>query len=320
MIGRLDCFGACRAVAWTTIAFVIFSCGGQGVPADQYYMPNSRVACSGKGGSKTPESAKTSNDLDDIRIIEIRNEQDEELLNDSVEALRIIDASDSQLSRICPKVPQLRVIDIRGSGVLTSAPCRITDEGLQSLKSLRLLQRLTISLAPNITDGGMEILRECPMLAVLSLRGCKQLSGRTFLQLRDVGKLEVLDASGWLKKIGDDHLRYLHAATQLRELYMSASFEGTGAALALLLSNLRQLRTLHVAYCFGVDDHTVKTLAQLPDVQNLVVASSDITDSSLLSLVNAAKLRFLNVQKCDGVTYEALELFARQRPDVKVEK
>jgi len=103
----------------------------------------------------------------------------------------------------------------------------ITDLGIAKLTKLKELKSLELSGAP-VTSRGLEILRSLPKLERLSLWNCKKIDDSAAGTLSALARLQILDLSD--TPLGDASIAKLEALPNLKMLYLTDTKVSAGAA------------------------------------------------------------------------------------------
>jgi len=191
---------------------------------------------------------------------------------------------------------------------------RITDRGLQQLKSAENIVELNLYYAEQITDEGMASVKGWKRLKKLNVKGTRitdttleHISGITGLESLDAGYAQVTD-------VGLDHLTTL---TNLKELSIGGN-KLTDAGLHALryLSNLRQLdlsgmqRTDSGLWNVSLTDFGIDTIATLSELRELRLNGMAISARSLEKLKVLTKLERLDLQGCARISDDAAPVLA----------
>ncbi len=184
----------------------------------------------------------------------------------------------------------------------------VTDEGLRQLSQSRSLERLCVHWLEKITGRGIECLRAMPQLKALDITSAAfteaDLAAVTAMPNLEhlvlphcafgdaaIGQLTSLDRLRYLwvncsdnSPLTDKALLAVSRMQELEELYIGGT-EFTNEGIALL-KNLNHLRALHMAFWRGLDNDTLKLLAQFRALRELSWSSSDRVTMSGLSALN----------------------------------
>ncbi|CAK6969224.1 F-box/LRR-repeat protein 2 [Scomber scombrus] len=127
-----------------------------------------------------------------------------------------------------------------------TACCKLTDSSIVQVVRYPDLQRLSLSMLPEITDASLlSIAWHCRSLTSLALSHCPQISDHGVAQAAP----------------------YLH---RLQHLYLSCCNNITDRSLLLLVQHCKRLRTLDISKCKNISVTTVDLLqSQLPFLENV---------------------------------------------------
>ena len=217
--------------------------------------------------------------------------------------------------------------DVSGGSALPEAPFKVvqiilqgssvTDEVVRGIEGATDCRMVDLSDA-RITDAGLESLRRMVHLERLTLVRVKGVSGSGFASLKDLQKLRLLDFTygggtdegaeglGQLAHLEEARLaslaitarglKYLEGLKQLRTL-MLGSVAGVNDEGMPSIGRLTGLRVLHLAQA-PITDKGLKSLAGLTELGHLDIRSSHVTDDGLAALKPLAHLAFLAIS-CD---------------------
>lgn len=141
-----------------------------------------------------------------------------------------------------------------------SACAKLTDSSITQVVHYPDLHRLSLSMLPEITDGGLaSVAWHCRSLTSLALSHCPGIT--------DCGVAQAVP--------------YLH---KLQHLYLSCCNNITDRSLFLLLQHCKRLRTLDVSRCKNISATAVDLLqSQLPFLENIhskFIGGTDLTECS----------------------------------------
>ncbi|KAM3869877.1 uncharacterized protein fbxl9 [Diretmus argenteus] len=127
-----------------------------------------------------------------------------------------------------------------------SACCKLTDSSITQVLRYPDLQRLSLSMLPEISDASLaSVARHCRSLTSLALSHCPHISDRG-----------VAQAAPYLQR--------------LQQLYLSCCDNITDRSLSLLVQHCKRLRTLDISLCKGISITTIDILhSQLPFLENV---------------------------------------------------
>jgi len=239
------------------------------------------------------------------------------------------------------RLPKLERLDLSHT--------RITDEGLLHLKSATEIKDLNLYYAEQITDQGMNAIKEWKKLKRLNVRGTR-ISDGTLAIVGTMTGLESLDIS--YTEITDNGLDALVPLTRLRELSIGRSKLSSNAlevlrlmttleyldlggphpgprglrdpggaplpdAVPRVISSLKELRTLKLAYSRITADG-LRLLSPLDKVEKLELNGCGLLDDRALDeLAKWKSLKYLDVQ-ATNVTADGVTKLQRARPEMSI--
>jgi hypothetical protein len=224
--------------------------------------------------------------------------------------------TDSDLARLA-ELPYLRHLDLS----LT----RITDLGLQQLKSAPGIVELNLYYAEQITDGGVAAVKGWRRLRKVNLRGTK-ITDTSLEHLSSVTSLESLDAGfAQITDVGLDHLTSL---PNLKELAIGGNkLTDVGLQALRQLPGLTYLdlsgmqRTDSGLWSVSLTEMGVETIATLKELRELRLAGMAVSARWLEKLKGLARLERLDLQGCkrvgDGAAMVLASWPALQTVDLK---
>jgi CheY-like chemotaxis protein len=175
-----------------------------------------------------------------------------------------------------------------GVRVLNLSMTEVTDAGLEALRDLNHLESLTLSFL-KITDLGLGHLATLSSLTHLDL-SVSAITGAGLESLRSLLHLRSLDLSA--TRIRDASLASLGGLVALEQLDLHMT--GIGDAGLAHLSGLRQLRQLDI-FSTAVTDLGMGQLAALTQLRILNVGGTSITDAGLVPMQKLEKLSKLQL-------------------------
>lgn len=204
------------------------------------------------------------------------------------------------------KLGALETLDLSG--------CKgVTDAGLAHLKKLRRLKRLEMSGLPLVTDAGLAALSGLPELAKLRIWANDELGDTGLAHLAKLPSLtEIFYGQTKVTDAGLTSIARVHALTRLE--LGSPSITDAGLAQIAKLSKLKVLRLedcgrvtdaglVHLAKLKRLNELNIggtsvagpglRQLASLTLLENLFIANSKITDSSVTALLELKQVRDL---------------------------
>jgi hypothetical protein len=168
---------------------------------------------------------------------------------------------------------------------------RPTDADLVYLEGLHHLKILYLG-GGGITDAGLEHLKKLTELRVLILWG-NPISGAGSKHLRGLGKLRHLDLNN--TAVTDDQLTYLRDLTGLERIDLANNPQLTGSFLEHVaeLPNLKDL----VLRGSGITDSALINLKRAKNLQSLMLDHTTVTDAGLPHLRGLTSLRSLDLSQ-----------------------
>ena len=196
---------------------------------------------------------------------------------------------------------KLKKLNVRGA--------KISDTTLEHISGITTLESVNVGAAM-VTDVGIERLVSLPNLKELSIGG-NELGDIGLHALRQIPGLTVLDLSGaqgtdsniWSVSMSDVGFEAVLTLKELRELRLGCSGVGVGiegqrfATVSNMnvtvrwlekLKALPKLETLRVQGCGRVDDEAVTVLGALPNLRELDLKGTAVTEKGVAAL-RAAK-------------------------------
>jgi hypothetical protein len=229
---------------------------------------------------------------------------------------------------------------------------RISDEGLLHLRPARQIQDLNLLYAEQITDQGLNAIRDWRALKALNLRGTRIGDG-TLAIVAKLPQLESLDIAatavtenGLAGLIPLTHLKHLalgrnrlndNALEVLRFLQTLESLDlsgprgvnrnnrrdrstGLSEELVRAVAELKELRVLKLGHTAVGAEELRKLAPSLAKVEKLGLENcTRVNDEALQELPRWPALRYLDVQET-GVTQNGIENLLKLKPSVKVLK
>lgn len=191
---------------------------------------------------------------------------------------------------------------------------RITDRGLQQLKSAPAIVELNLYYAEQITDEGMAAIKSWKRLKKLNVRGTR-ITDTTLEHAASVPTLEVLDVGyAQVTDVGLDHFASL---TNLKELSLGGN-KLTDAGLQSLryLTALTHLdlagvqRTDSGLWAISLTDLGVSAIASLKNLRELRLDGMAVSGRSLEKFKTLTKLEVLSLRRCTRVSDDAAVLLS----------
>lgn len=248
--------------------------------------------------------------------------------------------NDSELLELT-RLPALRRLDLSHT--------RISDEGLLHLKPCKNIEHLDLFYAEQISDQGMNAIKEWRGLKHLNVRGTRIADG-TLAVISKLTALESLDLAN--TAITDNGLDHLVSLTRLKHLSLGRSrLSETATSVVRLLNTLESLdlsgpraanrnqrssagnlppetvdaiaelsglRVLRLGH-LPVDAPALRVfVARLPKLEKLgLEACSKVNDAALKELEGAKSLRYLDVQET-AVTQQGMAALRASHPSLAI--
>ena len=251
---------------------------------------------------------------------------------------------DSQLIELA-RLPRLEKLDLSHT--------RISDEGMLYLKTAPAITDLNLFYAEQITDQGINAIREWKHLKRLTLRGTRISDGALDV-ISNLTQLEALDVAN--TQITDNGLDSLVTLVNLQELSLGRRSESdrevellrllptltyldlsgpTGAErpdssyrklhqsgpmrsdLVAAIAELKDLRVLRLGHS-NVDADGLKTLSVLRNVRQLgLEACGKVNDDAVAVLSNWGSLKYVDLQETK-VTEKGAESLRKAKPGIMI--
>jgi Leucine-rich repeat (LRR) protein len=204
--------------------------------------------------------------------------------------------------RLSPRVTDVGIVRLSKLVGLTeltlSHMAEVTDRGVRSLSSLKMLEKLTIENVP-ITGAGLSVLSELPLLDTLSLNKCPYLTNSSLQGLGSLPSLRTLNVRN--SPITDLEVESFPV---LSRLDLSGCVQLSGAAVARLVSSAKKLTSLDVSGCLQVDDGSLVALS--PNLTKLKLTGCiQVTNKSFAG--PCVDLQTLDVSGCSDLTGECFQ-------------
>lgn len=205
----------------------------------------------------------------------------------------------------------LRRLPIREINIQSTA---LNDEGLAAISSIKSLEWLTISIGSYITAKGIKSLSALPNLYEFELLVCVLAPG-TFDAIAEMHQLsgvslydsKNVSAAGIAKLVkGNPELIFLDLSnTDVKEDAIPYVAE---------MKTLHEFRGLRLP----ITDKYLDKIAKMPNLTDLLLSETLITDRGLLMLAKSKSLRQLEIANCKNLTADGILAFKKARPRVRV--
>lgn len=201
------------------------------------------------------------------------------------------------------------IAQIRTLETLVLTGTNITDRDISKLTCLKNLKHLVLSRT-HISGSGLDALRSLPDLQVLDVHDCKSFKVKNCKYIADLKQLKRL----WINdtNIGDEGMSYL-AKSPIEHLM--ASNIGVTEKGAKYIAEMPHLIELKIGWN-NIGDEGVKRLCQMPNLHTLHLAHTDITDSSLETLLGDHWLKNCYIKKNDKLSGTEILKLKSLRPDL----
>lgn len=173
----------------------------------------------------------------------------------------------------------------------------VSDIGIAGLPPMPKLKRLDMS-SKNLTGACLHSLRRFPQIETLELPGLRGVKTEDFAAIGQLRQLEFLNLQA--VALGDDAVAILLSLPELSVLILERSDDGSrGPQFSPEgISRLRACRTLKCLRLTGcaVDDSALTAISSsLSELDDLFVAKTKITDSSMKAIRNLRHLTWLDI-------------------------
>ena len=221
---------------------------------------------------------------------------------------------------------ELRALDLRGN----------MEAGDMALEVVAELPRLSAfkHRSTAVTDTGLEYLGRNPSLESLLIQdfAITDQSGPHLAQLKKLSQLEVIRCQGFgtegvlalkgmgltrltlrdLPNVDDRAMEVFDELPELRKLYLHELSTVSDSGLAHL-ANLKSLELLDIWTVPQMTDATVDVIAALPNLKELSIRATDVTDAAVEKLLGMKGLQTLTFKENGSVTDEALKKLAARK-------
>ena len=182
----------------------------------------------------------------------------------------------------------------------------VTDQSLKEISSIHQLQRLSMRSCRKIRGGGLQYLTSLPTLQYLDVENCRLNEAG----ISALGKLEHLIAL----EFGYTNVTTGSVATlsQVRSLeYLNLNGSAVDPEWIRLLGKLPRLRSLVLNACSIKGDGIAAIPEYLPNLTQLQLRYTVLTDDMIEPLAKMKDLQFLDMER-SGVTRQAAERLKKQ--------
>jgi internalin A len=194
---------------------------------------------------------------------------------------------------------------------------RITDRGLQDLKTAPDIEDLNLYYAEFITDQGLSVVKGWKHLKHLNVRGTKA-SDSTLEFLSNMDSLESVDIA--FAMVTDIGLNHLTSLPNLKELSIGGN-KLTDVGL-LALREMPALTSLDLSgthredsglWFVSITDEGMDAISTLKNMQRLVLSGTTVTARNLAKLKTLGKLERLDLQDCNRVADDSVPVLQALR-------
>ncbi len=222
----------------------------------------------------------------------------------NLKALRLYyRTTDANLAYL-PRLPKLTHLCLWGS--------QVTDDGLQYLKQLPALEVLQLRSVAGIRGPGLQYLQELPSLRTIDLSH-SNVGDEGLRNLAAVGSLEELNFEE--TAITDAGAVYVGRMRKLQKLDLGDNRRLTSKFLAKL-SGLQELRELDLTYT-SVDDTGMRFISQLTKLESLTLGDNRIRGEGLIDLEKMTQLKELTLWN-SWVTWKSIVRLRKSLPECKI--
>jgi Leucine-rich repeat (LRR) protein len=185
---------------------------------------------------------------------------------------------------------------------------KINDDQLKTFASLSRLRKLDIMSSPKVSGAGLKALAGLNEFAELNVFNCG-LTDDGMKDLATLTRLKVLVA-GQNRKVTDAGWSELGKLTELVELNLSDNVFATATLLAVA-KNCKQLQKLEIGNTGpGTNDVGLAEVAKLPNLKELKIYGTRVTNTGLAALTKTPNLEVLYVSFSD-INDQSAKLFAQ---------
>jgi serine/threonine protein kinase len=188
----------------------------------------------------------------------------------------------------------------------------IRDEGMPFFTSAKALEELDLSCT-NTDSTGLRSLPDLPNLKTLKIHFTRA-SDSAMIYVSAYKNLEVLNLSS--TKVTDEGISHLADLQALRILDLSSSRGITDGAL-WSLAKLPKLTELKLAST-SIGDAGCAALSQIVSLHDLDLSSTAVTNEGLEVLASLPALENLNLSECPRITKDAIAKFKNEHPRCRV--
>ena len=167
---------------------------------------------------------------------------------------------------------------------------RATADHSRRLRELRGLRSIEIE-AMNVDDEVIAHVGSVPHLRWLVLRGVEQ--SQSVIHLRNANDLQMLHLEG--ASFENDSLRCLSSMANLQHLDLVGT--SITSAAGSDIEKITGLRTLNISDALAFDDAGLREIGKLPELLELRLAGTPVTDDGLVHLKGLRYLRSLNLRQ-----------------------
>lgn len=200
----------------------------------------------------------------------------------------------------------IRVINIQSTA--------LNDEGLAAISSLKSLEWLTLSVGSEVTAKGVESLVKLPNLKEFEMLVCILAPGTidAVSQMHQLRGFSLYDSKN---VTASDIAKLVKGNPQLIFLDLSnTDVKEDVVPIVAEMKTLRQFRGLHLP----ITDKYLDKIAKMPNLTELLLSETQITDRGLLMLARSKSLKKLEIAGCRKLTAEGILAFKKAKPGVRL--
>ena len=219
-------------------------------------------------------------------------------------------------------IPNLKSLDIRGCTIISDTGLRtlarrgqvkltsfqhsgnaVTDTGIESLTQIETLENLHLQDF-SLSDQAGEWLKKFKNLKSLVVFRCGEFGSQGLLQLKGL-PLNRLTIRG-LDKIGDDGMDVFSELPNLKRLYLVEMYGITDAGIGKIAA-AKSIELLEIEMMSDISNESLKAIATLPNLKELKLKATSITNDGLDTILGMPKLTKLSLLDNDKIDSKAAE-------------
>jgi hypothetical protein len=216
----------------------------------------------------------------------------------NLEACTNVALLDRGLSTVGWCCSSLTFLSLQGSNSLT-------DEGVAFLGRLPCLKSVNMSDCSGITGTGFLEWKNCSPLVILQLQGASGLSDEGVVAMGDSLKFLKDLSLKHSQSVTDAGFSALGSLKNLTALSLQGMVGVSDSGVAALCSELRQISSLELQFCWAFGDEGARQLTNLTNLTSLdLIYSWKVTDETMHALAGMSSLRTLNIMGCHRIGNE----------------